>query len=85
MFIYKFAMSRRNRHKMRALRIFTAISSPLALWSSTATGQEALPQAPQPFAGSIGRTYVDSVPSFPKPVTAPAGAPNVVLIMTDDV
>lgn len=85
MFIYKFATSRRNRHQKRVLRIFTAISSPLALWSSTATGQEALPQAPQPFAGSIGRTYVDSVPSFPKPVTAPAGAPNVVLIMTDDV
>ena len=47
--------------------------------------QSVLPPAAQPFAGKIGETYADSVPAFPKPVTAPAGAPNVLLFLTDDV
>jgi arylsulfatase A-like enzyme len=41
---------------------------------------------PQPaFQGKIGRTVKDSVPDFPKGVEAPAGAPNILLILTDDV
>jgi arylsulfatase len=44
-----------------------------------------LPKPPAPFAGKIGRTAAESVPSWPKPVTAPAHAPNVLLILTDDV
>jgi arylsulfatase len=41
---------------------------------------------PQPaFAGKIGRTAKDSKPAFPPEVQAPAGAPNVLLILTDDV
>jgi arylsulfatase len=44
-----------------------------------------LPIPEQPFKGKIGRTAKDSVPDFPKPLTAPKGAPNVLLIMTDDV
>jgi arylsulfatase A-like enzyme len=47
--------------------------------------QTVLPRAPEPFGGAIGQTYADSTAAFPKPVTAPAGAPNVLLIMTDDV
>ncbi|WP_150293153.1 arylsulfatase [Sphingobium estronivorans] len=47
--------------------------------------QTVLPPPVQPFAGKIGQTYADSTPAFPKPVVAPAGAPNVLLIMTDDV
>jgi arylsulfatase len=44
-----------------------------------------LPRPPAPFAGKIGRTVSDSVPDWPKPVKAPAHAPNVLLILTDDV
>ena len=33
----------------------------------------------------MGRTLKDSTPDFPKGVEAPAGAPNVLLILTDDV
>jgi arylsulfatase len=33
----------------------------------------------------IGRTAKESTPDFPQQVTAPKGAPNVILIMTDDV
>ena len=58
-----------------------------ALLTSAAplTAQTVLPPAAPPFAGTIGDTYADSTPAFPKPVTAPQGAPNVLLILTDDV
>lgn len=45
----------------------------------------ALPRAPESFAGKIGATYADSVPDFPEPVKAPANAPNILLVLTDDV
>jgi hypothetical protein len=45
----------------------------------------ALPRPEQPFNGKIGRTAKDSTPDFPKGIEAPKGAPNVLLIMTDDV
>jgi len=44
-----------------------------------------LPRQDQPFKGKIGRTAADSTPDFPKPIEAPKGAPNILLIMTDDV
>ncbi|ARS28268.1 arylsulfatase [Sphingomonas sp. KC8] len=44
-----------------------------------------LPEPAAPFAGVIGQTYANSKPSFPKPARAPAGAPNVLLVLTDDV
>jgi arylsulfatase A-like enzyme len=44
-----------------------------------------LPQPEPPFQGKIGRTAKESVPDFPKEVQAPKGAPNVLLILTDDV
>jgi len=50
-----------------------------------AADRTVLPLSPEPFAGSIGATYADSTPATQKPVQAPAGAPNVLLILTDDV
>src|ERR1035438_4214277 len=47
--------------------------------------QEVLPQPQPPFHGKIGRTAKESTPDFPKGVEAPKGAPNVLLILTDDV
>src|SRR5215472_15026785 len=46
---------------------------------------EALPHPEPAFKGKIGRTVKDSKPDFPKEVQAPEGAPNVLLILTDDV
>jgi arylsulfatase len=37
------------------------------------------------FNGRIGRTWQDSEPAFPVPPQAPAGAPNIVYIVLDDV
>jgi len=50
-----------------------------------ATAQDVLPRPEQPFKGKIGRTVKESVKDFPAPVTAPKGAPNILVILTDDV
>jgi arylsulfatase len=58
----------------------------LALSTVGAFAQEVvLPKPQPPFQGRIGRTVQDSMPDFPKGVEAPAGAPNILLILTDDV
>jgi arylsulfatase len=41
-------------------------------------------QETQPYGGVAGRTLAESTEWWPKPVTAPAGAPNVVWILIDD-
>jgi arylsulfatase len=41
-------------------------------------------QAQEPFDGVIGRTFAESTPSFPTGPVAPAGAPNVVVVLLDD-
>ena len=50
-----------------------------------AAAQEVLPIPPAPFKGQIGLSVKDSKSDFPQPVQAPKGAPNVVLILLDDV
>src|SRR5579871_1470066 len=49
-----------------------------------AIAQEVLPPPPPVFQGQIGLSYKDSKPDFPKPVQAPKGAPNVLVILLDD-
>jgi len=44
-----------------------------------------LPRPDFKYNGNVGRTITESdPPQFPKPVKAPAGAPNIVLILIDD-
>src|SRR5262245_7034394 len=47
-------------------------------------GPAILPPAEPPFGGVIGRKASESKPDYPPAITAPKGAPNVLLIMTDD-
>jgi Sulfatase len=63
------------------------LTGALALFgmSISASAQDVLPRPEAPFKGKIGRTAKDSKPDFPKDITAPKGAPNVLLILTDDV
>ncbi|WP_455371081.1 arylsulfatase [Petrachloros mirabilis] len=49
------------------------------------SAQEVLPPPPPVFKGQIGLSAKDSRPDFPQPIHAPQGAPNVVLILLDDV
>ncbi len=51
--------------------------------SSTTSTQ--LPKPDPKFQGKIGETYKDSTPDYPLPIKAPKGAPNVLLILLDDV
>jgi arylsulfatase A-like enzyme len=53
--------------------------------SVSASAQDVLPRPDALFRGKIGRTVKDSKSDFPKEVQAPKGAPNILLIMTDDV
>jgi arylsulfatase len=43
-----------------------------------------IPNPPAPFAGKINLSAVNSNPAWPPTVVPPKGAPNVLLIMTDD-
>src|SRR5271168_3659217 len=44
-----------------------------------------IPPPPQSFKGEINLNAVDSKPAWPARVVPPKGAPNIVLILTDDV
>ena len=68
-----------------AMRVGAGFLTVLLTSAAPIAAQNVLPRVPEAFAGKIGQTYADSVAAFPKPVTAPAGAPNVLLILTDDV
>ncbi len=56
-----------------------------ALFTGVTGAQEVLPVPPAPFKGQIGLSAQDSKPDFPKPVEAPKGAPNIVVVLLDDV
>lgn len=76
---------------MEALRRSLYTSAALVWISCSGAGfaqgleRTVLPIAAAPFAGKIGLTAADSTPDWPEPVKAPAGAPNVLVIMTDDI
>jgi arylsulfatase len=67
------------------------VSCALALFCGVAQAQltstpSVLPRPDSHFFGNVGRTYLDSDKAqFPQPVKAPKGAPNIVLILIDDV
>jgi len=43
-----------------------------------------LPPDPSPFRGVVADTYAESTPDWPPPIRPPANAPNIVVIMVDD-
>ncbi len=47
--------------------------------------RDSLPMPVEQFTGTIGTTYQDSEPSIPPVLSAPEGAPNVLLVLLDDV
>lgn len=52
---------------------------------SEGVGENSLPGMQPAFDGRIGKTYADSQPDYSARVSAPAGAPNILLVLTDDV
>jgi arylsulfatase len=75
-------MQFRRRPLFEALTISAAA---LLGAQGSALAQEVLPKAPPPFAGKVDPDRNQSTPDWPQPVKARAGAPNVVLVLLDDV
>src|SRR5262245_23159 len=67
------------------LAVIAQAQNKAAAETQPADGSDVLPPPSQPFKGKIGRTAKESTPDFPKGIESPKGAPNVLLIMTDDV
>jgi hypothetical protein len=57
----------------------------VTLATAIAVAQDVLPRPEPPFKGHVGRTVQDSTLEFPHEIKAPKGAPNILLILTDDV
>ncbi len=51
--------------------------------TTTIDGKQ-LPPSPGKFGGVINESYLNSTPYWPPRIVPPKGAPNVLLIMTDD-
>jgi arylsulfatase A-like enzyme len=70
---------------MKARTILTSLGLALiAAYASTAAAQGVLPRPEPPFKGKIGKTYKDSTPDKIPVIDAPAGAPNVLVVLIDD-
>lgn len=60
--------------------------SGMLLLSFQAFAQKTLPHTEYRFEGTVGTTFQDSDPAaFPKPITPPEGAPNILMVLLDDV
>jgi arylsulfatase A-like enzyme len=70
---------------MKLKHVATMLGLALGAALQWANGQQVLPRPEQPFGGYIAPKVQDSIKDFPKEVTAPKGAPNILLILTDDV
>ncbi len=78
-------MNRQRRgRRLAGLLAATAMLGPGAALARTAPGTT-LPRPAEPFRGSIERSARQSTPAYPAQQTAPAGAPNILIFMTDDI
>jgi arylsulfatase A-like enzyme len=76
-------MTKANRGDMNKKNVLMVLTSAFMLASSAGLALHA--QEVQPYQGTVGRTLAESKEWWPEPVKAPAGAPNVVWILIDDV
>ena len=66
-------------------RLIAGLTVICPLFVASLSAQEVLPRPDPKFDGIIGQTYKDSTPDKIPLVKAPAGAPNILLILIDDV
>ena len=71
-------------HCLTGIALVLAMPSMSLAQSQSGSVTEVLPKSAAPFAGTIGPTWKESTPDFPRPLGAPKDAPNVLLILTDD-
>ena len=67
---------------LAASLLFVALAAAYAVAQEVERSQLPIPEPP--FKGKIGKTFEDSKQDYPQPVTPPKGAPNVVLVLIDD-
>jgi hypothetical protein len=79
------AISRRRLLGSSSVIAASAVASTALPRPAASQTPSVLPPPQPPFQGKIERTVKDSTPDFPKSIEAPAGAPNILLILTDDV
>jgi len=76
---------------MKALNVIFLPAMALLLFActqSTSTSQgnpDDIPRTLPEFKGVIGKTFEDSEEDYPQPFKAPEGAPNIILVLLDDV
>jgi arylsulfatase len=65
----------------------TLVSANLLVASAYAqvANRDVLPIPDPPFKGKVGKTLEESTPDYPQPIKAPQGAPNILVILLDDV
>ncbi|MFM0643622.1 arylsulfatase [Paraburkholderia bryophila] len=68
-----------------SIAVRTFVTTSLAGGASVIQAQSVLPPPAQPFKGKIELRAKDSKVDFPRQTTAPAGAPNILLVLLDDV
>lgn len=69
---------------LRSARLILGCLALFSFFAGVAAAQQSLPIPDSQFGGTAERTLTGSKPDYPKPVTPPAGAPNVLLILVDD-
>lgn len=74
----------------RVAKLLVTLWAALPVFSSLGIAHLSLaadlsPPSESPFNGKIAVSAKDSVPDWPQPTKAPAGAPNIVLILLDDI
>ncbi|MBP1684248.1 MAG: arylsulfatase [Deltaproteobacteria bacterium] len=61
-----------------------ALTLASAAWAQSAPKRTVLPPPEPPFRGKLATLSTDSKPDYPQWVKAPAGAPNILLVLLDD-
>jgi arylsulfatase A-like enzyme len=84
-FILQWETRRAIAQKISILTAIALMFSSILPLPAFADYGDVLPLPQAPFKGKIGITYKESQPDFPKPIKAPAKAPNVLLVLLDDV
>ena len=69
----------------RATATFGLAGSATLALAAAAPDRSVLPVADEPFAGTIAKDFSDATPAFRQVLEAPEGAPNVLVVLTDDV
>src|SRR5262245_20224461 len=75
-------MSSTLRH---GIRVAALLGTVCLATHAQAQSSLSIPKPDPEFKGKVGETLKDSIPSYPPPLKAPQSAPNVLVILLDDV